>query len=118
MKAFAHSRLTAPTKHRYVGLIEFALENPEFSTKEACEATGLTDKEFRFVADTLFSLNANQAQGAYDPSKKQEWVLKPEAYFSYLQYLEFRHSIEHARRAYWLSVLAIIISIVGVGIAL
>jgi hypothetical protein len=118
MKLFAHSRLVEPKRHKYVGLIEFALTNPEFSTREACGATGLSDKEFRFVADTIFSLNANQTQWTYQPSQKQEWILKPEAYFSYLQFLEFRHSIEHARRAYWLSVFAIIVSTIGVGIAL
>lgn len=117
MKVFAHSRLGEPSKHKYVGLIEFALENPEFSTEEACRTTGLSDKEFRFVSGTIFSLNANQTPDGYDPSKKQEWILQPEAYFSYLQYLEFTH-IEHARRAYWLSVLAIIASIVGVWLAL
>lgn len=114
----AHSRLAEPTRHKYVGLIEFALKNPEFSAQAACDATGLSDKEFSFVADAIFSLDANQSQGTYQPNHKQEWILKPEAYFSYLQYLEFKHSIEHARRSYWLSVLAIILSIIGVGIAL
>lgn len=118
MKVFAHSILSEPSKHKYVGLIEFALENPEFSVEEACKATGLSDKEFRFISGTIFSLNQNQAEGTYNPSKKQEWILQPESYFSYLQYLEFKHAIEHARRAYWLSVLAIIVSIIGVGIAL
>ncbi len=115
---FTHSRLPEPDKHKYISLIEYCLHNPEFSTVEACNATGLSNKEFSFIADAVFSLNANQSQGLYKPEQKQDWILKPEAYFSYLQYLEFRHSIEHSRRAYWLAVLAIVVSIIGVGISL
>jgi len=49
MKLAAHSRLKEPSKHKYVVLIEYALEHDEFSANEACEATGLTEKEFRFI---------------------------------------------------------------------
>jgi hypothetical protein len=42
------------------------------------------------------------------------WILRPEAYFSYLQYLEFKHAIETAKRAYWLSVAAIVIALLAI----
>lgn len=113
MKLFASSRLPEPDKHRYVALIEFALHHDTFSAEEASTACELSEKEFRFISASIFSLNAYQAQAGFDTKKKLDWILKPEAYFSYLQYLEFRHAIETAKRAYWLSVLAIIIAIIA-----
>ena len=113
MKLFTSSRLSEPSKHKYVALIEFALKNDTFSVEDAIAACGLSEKEFRFVSASLFSLNANQASPGFSPTTKSDWILKPEAYFSYLQYLEFRHAIETAKRAYWLSVLAIIVAVIA-----
>jgi len=117
MKLFGHSRLETPGKHRYVALIEYALSNPEFTAEEACGAVGLSDKEFRFIAGTIFALNAVQSSQDFRSQQKHEWILQPDAYFSYLQYVEFMHAIEHARRAFWVAVLAIVVSIIGVGAA-
>ena len=117
MKLFSHSRLEAPSKHRYVALVEYALSNAEFSAEEACQSVGLSDKEFRFIASTIFSLNAVQGSQDFRSQQKHEWILQPDAYFSYLQYLEFMHAVEHSRRAYWIAVLAIVVSIVGVGVS-
>jgi hypothetical protein len=117
MKLFASSRLPEPTTHKYVRLIEYSLWNPSFKAADACAACGLSDKEFRFVSHSIYSLSAYQEQ-LPRPDESLEWVLRPEAYFSYLQYLEFRHAIETAKRAYWLSVAAILVAIIGVGLAL
>ena len=117
MKLAAHSRHKEPSKHKYVALIEYSLEHEEFSANEACEATGLTEKEFRFIIASIFVPNGYQGNMAFDLSLKQNWVLRPEAYFSHLQYLEFCHAIEHAKRAYWVAILAIIIALIGVGIS-
>jgi hypothetical protein len=113
MKLFASSRLQEPDKHKYIELVEFALHNDKFSAEEASKACGLSEKEFRFVSASIFSLSGYQAQAGFDPASKLDWILKPETYFSYLQYLEFRHAIETAKRAYWLSVAAIIIAILS-----
>ncbi len=53
----------------------------------------------------------------FDFDLKQKWVLRTDAYFSYLQYLEFCNAIEQAKRAYWVAILAVIIALVGVGIS-
>ena len=118
MKIFGHSRIKTPDKHRYVSLIEYALKNPEFTAEQACSEVGLSDKEFRFIARSIFSLNAVQDSQDFRSSQVHEWILQPEAYFSYLQYIEFTHSVEHANRAYWLAVLAIIVSVLGVGVSM
>ena len=116
-KLLASSRLPEPDTHKYVQLIEYTLRNPSFKPGDACTACKLSEKEFAFVAPSLYSLSAAQS-GVINSTMLQEWILRPEAYFSYLQYLEFRHAIETARRAYWLSVAAIVISILGVAVAL
>ena len=116
MKLFASSRLPEPETHKYVRLIEYSLRNQSFKPVDACATCGLSDKEFRFIAASLYSLSAYQEHVRADET--QDWVLKPEAYFGYLQYLEFRHAVETAKRAYWLSVAAIIVTIIGVGFAL
>jgi hypothetical protein len=117
MKLFASSRLPEPDTHKYVQLIEYTLRNPSFKIADACAACGLTDKEFRSVSPNIYSLSAYQEQLPHT-DETLDWVLRPEAYFSYLQYLEFRHAIETAKRAYWLSVAAIVVAIIGVGFAL
>lgn len=117
MNLFASSRLPEPEKHRYIRLIEYSLAHPEFKPADAAKACDLNEKEFRFIASSIYLLSALQVRDI-DPDKKYDWVLNPEAYFSYLQYLEFRHAIETAKRAFWLSVAAIVITIIGVAIAI
>ena len=103
--------------YKYVQLIEYTLKNPRFVPKDACQECGLSEKEFEFIAPSLYSLSGYQ--GEHIRTKElQEWILLPESYFGYLQYLEFRHAIETAKRAYWLSVCAVIVAIITAGIAL
>ena len=118
MKIFAASREQIPSKHKYISLIEFSLGNPKFSVNVACAACGLSEKEFRFISNSIYVLNAAQADMGHNPDIQFDWILSPDAYFSYLQYLEFKHAIEAARRSYWLSVAAIVIAIISAGLAI
>jgi hypothetical protein len=106
-------------KHKYIELIEYALENPRFSVIQACEATGLSDGEFRFIRREIFVLNMEQDSAELHTREVQEWKLHPQAYFNYLQFCEFKHSLEesaraqeNAQRAHWIAIAAIVISVV------
>ncbi|WP_432740709.1 hypothetical protein ABXJ76_11870 [Methylobacter sp. G7] len=93
------------------------LDDEEFSADEACAATGLSKREFNFVRASIFSLNGFQENQFFETDQKYQWIIRPEAYFSYLQYLEFCHAIEYAKRAYWMAVFAVIVSLIGVFIS-
>jgi len=114
---FRSSRLPDPDPHRYVQLIAYTLRNPSFKSADACAACGLSEKEFRFVATSIYSQSEYQVQKGR-PDETQDWILRPEAYFSYLQYLEFRHAIKASRIASSLAVVAIVIAIITVGLTL
>ena len=108
-------------KHKYIALIEYALEQRTFSMLDACEATGVSQKEFQFIRRSIFVLNAEQdtIEGLVANRREvQDWVLSPEAYFNYLQYCEFKHSLESAEaaqksatKAFWVALAAIVVSI-------
>ncbi len=98
-------------KHSYIKLIELSLNNNKFSKNCACKESGLSSKQFDFIRDDIFILSAHQEQ-SFDSKLEQEWVLTPQSFFSYLQYLEFKHAVRTARIAKYISILAIIISCV------
>ncbi|MEX2257147.1 MAG: hypothetical protein WD672_00435 [Woeseia sp.] len=95
--------------HRYVKLVEFVLANQSFSVRQACDASGLSEDEFSGAKYSLFML-----KGAHERIESSheilDWRLKPEAYFSYVSYLEFKHSLATSRRAWWFSVLSLLIA--------
>ena len=95
--------------HGYLKLIELTLENNTFSISEACEKTGLNFKQFNFAKHQIFVLNAAQ-DGNLNDMETQQWELAPASYFNYLQYLEFKHSIESSRKSTILAIIAIILS--------
>lgn len=95
--------------HGYIKLIEFALGNKRFSKNAACEKSGLSEKQFDFARNRIFVLSAYQEQN-FSRTEEQEWELSPEAFFNYLQYLEFKHAVRSARSAQYISIAAIIIS--------
>ena len=95
--------------HGYLKLIELTLENNTFSVSEACAKTGLNFKQFNFAQHQIFVLNAAQ-DGNLNDKETQQWELAPTSYFNYLQYLEFKHSIESSRKSTILAIIAIIIS--------
>ncbi|MBX3650697.1 MAG: hypothetical protein KF771_04935 [Burkholderiales bacterium] len=117
MTLFQWSQLPDPDPHRYVQLIAYTLRNHAFKSKDACAVCGISEREFRFVAGSIYSLSEYQVQKGH-PDEIQDWILRPEAYFSYLQYLEFRHAIKASRQAKLLALLAIVIAIIGVGLAI
>ena len=120
MKLISQSRLNILSKHKYISLIEYSLEqgDAEFSASDACFETGLSEREFNFIRASIFILNGYQEVPTFDTKKPHQWILRPEAYFSYLQYLEFGHSIEYSRKSYWIAVAAILVAIISVGISI
>ena len=95
--------------HGYLKLIELTLDNNQFSISGACKVTGLNFKQFNFAKHEIFVLNAAQDNHQND-HEVQQWELSPSSYFNYLQYLEFKHSIESSRKSTILAIVAIIIS--------
>jgi hypothetical protein len=97
--------------HEYIKLIEYALSNNEFSAEEASAEIGITTEQFRFARDSIFNLNPVQSSGAeFRTSHKYKWHLSPQDYFNYLQYLEFIHATNSAKKANWIAIIAIIFS--------
>ncbi|EGQ7979861.1 hypothetical protein ACPF4D_003570 [Vibrio cholerae] len=96
-------------KHAYIKLIEYALENKNFSKEQACNKCGLSSVEFDFIRHDIFILSAAQEK----PIAKHEsfeWKVSPQSYFNYLQYCQYQHAIETANRAHRVSIAAIVIS--------
>ena len=95
--------------HRYIKLVEYALDNKTFSVQQACDASGLSETEFEGTKYSLFMLSgANEKIGSIH--EVLDWRLKPEAYFSYVSYLEFKHSLTMSRWAWWFSIISLFIA--------
>lgn len=74
----------------------------------------MLERDFQFIARSIFELSGYQAdRGLHSASELQEWVLKPEAYFAYLQYKQFEHAVRSARRAEWLAIAALVATTVA-----
>jgi hypothetical protein len=100
------------SNHGYVRLVEFALKNKEFSVDQACKATGLSESEFSGAKYSLFLLRGEH-ESVVDQAKPLEWRLKPEAYFGYLSYLELNHSLSASRKAWWFSIVSLVVASVS-----
>ncbi|MCC2615448.1 hypothetical protein LJ739_04240 [Aestuariibacter halophilus] len=96
-------------KHSYVKLIEFTIENRNFTKVQACEVSGMSQSDFDFITHELFVLSAAQNEYVH-PNQNYEWKLSPQAYFNYLQFCEYQHAIQTSNRAHWTSIAAIVIS--------
>lgn len=102
-------------RHKCIDLIEFALANRSFTVQQALDATKMSGDEFDAAKNGLFHL-----MGIHEHPHRNEvisWTLKPEAYFQYLSFLEFRHSVQSAKKAYRVALASIFIAIVSVLIA-
>lgn len=97
--------------HGYIKLIEHTLKNNNFSVNQVCKDTGLTTKQFNFAKEHIFMLSHFQ-ENNLNPEIKQDWELSPSAYFNYLQYLEFKHSIKSSRISLYVAFFAVVISII------
>ncbi len=100
-------------EHEYVKLIAFALETPSFSVQQACEASGLSPRRFKSAMYSIFSLRG-QHERLQSDHEILDWELSPEAYFNYLSFLEFRHSLAAAAKAQSTANWALFISIAGI----
>lgn len=103
-------------KHKYVQLIEFTINNqPSFTIRQACDACHIRPRQFRSIASSIFILNRQQREGGSltNDSEVQEWILKPEAYFGYLQYVQFEHAVSGSRRAQWTAIAALVVTTLG-----
>lgn len=100
-------------EHEYVRLIAFALKEPRFSVQQACEASGLSPRRFKSAMYSIFSLRG-QHEHLESDHEILDWELSPEAYFNYLSFLEFRHSLATAAKAQSTANKAIFISIAGI----
>ena len=111
--------MTRAAKHKYVQLIEFALrKQSSFTIQEARDACHLAPREFRFIAPSIFALDAQQMDKLGEVHESQNWVLRPEAYFGYLQYVQFDHAVLSARRAQWTAIAALVLTIFGMAASL
>jgi hypothetical protein len=102
--------------HRYVKLVEFALANKSFSIRQACNASGLSEDEFSGAKYSLFMLKGEHEHIA-SSHEILDWRLKPEAYFSYVSYAEFKHSLTTSRWAWWFSGISLFIAAASLLIA-
>ena len=101
--------ITDIENHGFIKLIKFALENKSFSKKQACEYSGLSDRQFDFVRDRIFVLSGYQEENL-SSSEIQDWELSPASYFQYLQYLGYKHAVKVSQRAHYTAIAAIVIS--------
>lgn len=95
-------------KHKYIHLIEFVIENDSsFTIQQARDACKLSPREFSSIVPSVFALDAHQMDRLGETHESQNWVLKPEAYFGYLQYVQFNHAVLSANRAQWTATAAL-----------
>ncbi|MGV6818412.1 MAG: hypothetical protein ACWA44_14235 [Thiotrichales bacterium] len=101
--------ITALEQHRVIKLIRFSLDNRSFSAAEALNQTGMGMSEFVAVANEIYcegkdidhSLNLNEVLS---------WNLTPESLFQYMSFLEYKDSLETAKRATVIAIASIVIS--------
>ena len=105
--------------HPYIKLIEFALNESNFSVEQACSATkiGLTD--FQKVQEQIFLVDEHLRDKSRYPNMLLEWKVKPEALFGYIQYQAHQDAVESARkadkRAFWALIFAGFSAMMSVG---
>jgi hypothetical protein len=95
--------------HKYIKLIEFAINQNNFTKIQACENSGLTTREFDFVRHEFFILSAAQAECVND-HQESEWTISSQAFFHYLQFSEFKFAVTSAEKAQRIAVIAVAIS--------
>ena len=100
--------ITEAQDSKFIKLIEFALKNPSFTIAQACKASNMTPTEFEGAKYSLFNLRGEHENA--HPNADLSWRLSPEAYFNYLNFLEFKHAVATARKAHWTAIVSIGIS--------
>ena len=107
------------TKNLYLDMIQFGLDGivegisiGELLTFLETEGYGYSGSEFIFK--TIFeNLFYRKLHDDIPESEDTRYLLKENAFFDFIQYKSYNHSIQQAKRANQYSTLAIIISIIG-----
>ncbi|MCJ8351383.1 hypothetical protein [Moritella sp.] len=99
-------------KHPNIRLIEYALENKTFTVDQVCQELNITLREFGFVKQTLFTLTVYQRDKLTN-SEATDWCLSNDAFFNYLQYKEFEHSLNNSKKSNLIAIIAICISTIS-----
>lgn len=102
-------KVDAIEKHKYIKLLEFSLENRNFTKVQACNASGLSQSDFDFIKGQIFSLSAAQ-ESFVSANENHEWKLSPQAFFNYLQFQEFKHAVNTAETSKKIAIASIAIS--------
>lgn len=106
-------KLSEIENNSFVRLIEFVLMNKSFNVNQACQASGLSNSEFRQIRHAIFEnshLNINNDAEIF------KWHLSPNAYFHYLTFIQYKHAVKTSNRAHVIAIISVAISIiVGVG---
>jgi hypothetical protein len=99
-------------KHKFIEIIEFALDKgyERYPAKVVMDKFDLTLDEFNFIKASIFRLSNASGRDDFDFKLAMKWHLLPEAYFNYLQFLEFKHSLSTANTARNIAIASIIIS--------
>jgi len=99
-------------RHKFIKIIEYALKHESFTVEQICEAVGISQVEFNLAKFSIFHL-LGEHDPVSSPHKKIPWYLSTKAFFNYLSFLEYRHAIQTAKRAYILGIVAILIAAVS-----
>jgi len=94
-------------KHKFIKLIEFSLENDQFSIDQACDASGMLPREFHAIQESIYG---EPFVAAISPAQLKEWKLSSEAFFNYLSFLEYKNAIKSSSRATWFAIGSLVIS--------
>jgi len=103
--------LSVLENHKYIKLIEFSLENKNFTGLQACSFSGLSKQEFDFVKSEIYILSGAQVD-YYSEIQPYDWKLTSQAFFNYLQFSEFKFAVSSAKKAQHTAHIAIVISVV------
>jgi hypothetical protein len=99
-------------KDEFIRLIEYSLKKRVFSARDACEQTGIPLEHFRFIRHSIYELSAPQAAVDFDEDNEQDWYVSAQAFFHFVQFIEYKHAVASAKRSTKIAILAVIIAIV------
>lgn len=97
--------------HYTIKLIKFTLErgNKNFTAQQAAEYCNIGLHEFNLIWKSIFIPNTNQTNN-FNNNEEYRWELKPEAFFSYMSYLEYKDSLASSKKALKIAIISIIIA--------
>lgn len=71
----------------------------------------MTEEDFNGAKYSLFQLKGEHEHAAFD--KVLPWRLKAEAFFNYLSFLEYRDALRYSRRAFYIAIGSLLVSIIS-----